>query len=99
MSKCIENFCHDRLKKLLSVKKADYNKMLLKNTSEIYEAIEANVPSHFYFEDTTDLYVWDCVQKKSYKMKIHPDMVDKLNRTHPFERGTVLYEYISSKNY
>jgi hypothetical protein len=99
LSKCIENFCYDRLKKLLSVKKSDYNKMLLRNTSEIYEAIDANIPSHFFFDKDTDLYVWDCVQEKSYKTKVSPDLLKELNETHPFERGTILYEYISSKNY
>ena len=99
MSKCIENLCHERLKKLLSIKKTDYNKMALRNTSEIYEAIEANVPSHFFFDKETDLYVWDCVQQKSYKKKLTNTMIKKLNETHPFERGTILYEHLSSKNY
>jgi len=99
MSKCIENSCHDKLKKLLSVKKADYNKMALRNTSEIYEAIEANVPSHFFFDKETDLYVWDCIQQKSYKKKLTENMIEKLNESHPFERGTILYEHLSSKNY
>jgi len=99
LSKCIENFCHEKLKKLLSVKKADYNKMLLRNMSEIYEAIDANLPSHFFFDDQTDLYVWDCVQQKSYKTKVSGNLIDELNEIHPFERGTILYEYLSSKNY
>ena len=99
LSKCIENFCHEKLKKLLSVKKADYNKLFLRTPIEIYEAIDANVPSHFYFDKQTELYVWDCSKQKSYKMKIHKDIIDPLNKTHPFERGTILYEYLSSKNY
>ena len=99
MSKCIENFCHDRLKKLLSVKKSDYNKMALRDTSSIYEAIEANVPSHFFFDRDTELYVWDCPQQKGYKKKLNPDLIQKVNETHPFERGTILYEHLSSKDY
>lgn len=97
-SKCIENICYERLKKLTSIKKSDYNNMPLKNTSEIYEAIDANIPSHFFFDNDTVIYVWDCAQQKSYKMKVNDDMVNILNETHPFERGIVLYEYLSSKD-
>jgi hypothetical protein len=71
--------------------------MLLRNSSEIYEAIEANIPSHFFFDKDTVIYVWDCVQKKSYKTFVPPKMLNILNKTHPFERGMILYEYISGK--
>lgn len=97
LSKCIENFCHDKLKKLMAVKKADYNHMLLRNSSEIYEAIEANIPSHFFFDKETVIYVWDCIQKKSYKTLVPIKLINILNKTHPFERGMILYEYISGK--
>lgn len=99
LSKCIENVCYDKLKKLISTKRADYNKMLLKNTSEIYESIEANIPSHFYFDDKTSIYVWDCINERGYKTKLPSGMIDEMNNTHPFERGTFLYEYFSTKNY
>ena len=97
ISKCIENICYEKLKKLMSIKKADYNNMRLKNTTEIFEAIEANIPSHFFFDDKSVIYVWDCVNQKSYKMKLNKSMINSLNETHQFERGTILYEYISSK--
>ena len=97
LSKCIENFCYDKLKKLMAVKKTDYNHMLLRNSSEIYEAIEANIPSHFFFDKETVIYVWDCIQKKSYKTVVPFKLINILNKTHPFERGMILYEYISGK--
>jgi hypothetical protein len=99
LSKCIENICHEKLKKLMSIKKSDYNNMRLKNTTEIYESIEANIPSHFVFDKETIIYIWDCVQQKSYKMNLNHSLITNLNETHPFERGTILYEYISSKDY
>ena len=97
LSKCIENFCYDKLKKLMALKKSDYNHMLLRNSSEIYEAIEANIPSHFFFDKETVIYTWDCIQKKSYKTFVPSSMIDILNKTHPFERGMILYEYFSGK--
>lgn len=104
ISKCIENICYEKLKKLMSIKKADYNNMKLRNTTEIYEALEANIPSHFFFDDKTVIYVWDCVQQKSYKINLNTlkdkeELIDSLNETHPFERGTILYEYLSSKDF
>ena len=99
LSKCIENLCYDKLKKLLSAKKTDYNKMRLRNTSEIYESIEANIPSHFFFDDETTVYVWDCINQRGYKTNLNEKMVNDLNDSHPFERGTILYEYLTSKDY
>jgi hypothetical protein len=99
ISKCIENICYEKLKKLMSIKKTDYNNMKLKNTTEILESIEANIPSHFVFDQKTVVYVWDCLNIKSYKTTVNDDMIKILNDTHPFERGTILYEYISSKDY
>ena len=96
ISKCIENECYDRLKRLISSKRNDYNKMALRDTSEIYEAIEANLPSHFVFDKDTTVYVWDCIDKKSYKMQVPEKMIDSLNRSHPFERGMLLTEHIAS---
>jgi hypothetical protein len=98
MTKCIENICYDKVKKLTSLKKSDYNKMRLKNTTEIYEAIEANMPSHFYFDKETSIYVWNVMKKYSYKTTIEDDfLIEELNNTHPFERGTMIYDYITSR--
>lgn len=97
LSKCIGNYCFDKLRKLMAVKKSDYNKMPLRSQTEILESIDANFPSHFFFDDETVIYVWDCVEKKSYKTKLTEEMVLQINQTHPFERGMVLYEYLSSK--
>lgn len=95
LSKCIENVCYEKLKKLMSIKKSDYNHMKLKNTIEIFEAIEANIPSHFFFDDKTVIYVWNCIEQKSYKMNLKKDIIQKLNETHPFERGTLFYELMN----
>jgi hypothetical protein len=99
ISKCIENICYEKLKKLFALKKSDYNSMPLKNTSEIYESLEANIPSHFFFDNETVIYVWDCTQQRNYKIKANDDIIKLMNDAHPFERGTILYEYISSKDF
>lgn len=96
LSKCIETYCYDKLKKAVSAKKSDYNQLKLKTPSEIYEAIEANIPSHFFFDEESEIYIWDTCNKKSYKIKLDrsPSLIKTLNESHPFERGTILYEYL-----
>lgn len=97
LSKCMESYCYDKLKKLMAIKKSDYNTMPLRNQTEILESIDANFPSHFFFDEETEIYVWDCVEKRSYKTKLTEEMILQINQTHPFERGMILYEYLSSK--
>ena len=73
--------------------------MALKNTTEILESIEANIPSHFYFDKNTSIYVWDCIKQRGYKTKINDQLTNQINETHPYERGVILYEYLSSKDF
>jgi hypothetical protein len=97
LSKCIENVCYEKVKSLTSLKRSDYNKMRLKNTSEIYESIEANMPSHFYFDEDTTIYVWNIMKKYSYKTTLKDsEFIKELNKIHPFERGTMIYEHLSN---
>ncbi len=97
LSKCIENVCNDRLKRLMSHKQAEYNKMVLRTPTEVYEAIDANVPSHFFFNDQTVVYVWNAHTGQSGKFEVPSHWVDDVNETHPFERGVYLYERISKE--
>lgn len=95
LSKCVENLCQDRLKRLMAHKKADYNKMLVRSPTEVFEMIDANIPSHFFFDEDTVVYVWDAHNKQSGKFTVPSDWVDDLNETHPFERGVYLHELLS----
>lgn len=97
LSKCIENLCYDRLKKLISHKKSNFNKMMVRSPTEVFEAIDANLPSHFFFNRQTTVYVWDAHNQQSGKFTIPEEWVDDLNETHPFERGLYLYEKMSDE--
>jgi hypothetical protein len=97
LGKCIENLCHNKLKTLLSEKKASYNNMLLRTPTEVYEAVDANTPSHFYFNEETVVYIWDANEKKSGKFTVPAEWVDEINQTDPYERGTFLYELITNE--
>lgn len=92
IGKCVENVCHSRMKALSAHKKSDYNQMLLRSTTEVYEAIDANVPLPFFFDHHTKVYVWDATTKHAEKFTVPREWVDSLNATHPFERGIYLHE-------
>lgn len=95
LSKCVENVCHDKLKRLMSHKRTEYNKMLVRSPTEVFEYIDANLPSHFFFNEDTVVYVWDAVNRESMKFTVPADWVNALNETHPFERGLYLFEKMS----
>lgn len=95
----MEGVINDILTPRLAIKEQEYEQMELKNIEEIYEAIEANIPAHFYFEKDTEIYVWDCVKEVSLKLKTLPEeVIDKLNKQHPLERGRLLYTYYKKIN-
>lgn len=97
ISKCIENICHDKLKKLMAHKKSDYNKMIVRSPTEVYEAIDANIPSHFFFDEKTTVYIWDAHNKQCGKFVVPEEWVDRLNETHPFDRGLFMQELINNE--
>jgi hypothetical protein len=98
LSKTIEGFCYQKIKKVLATKKSDYNNMALKNTTEVFEAIDCNIKSHFVYDSDTVIYCFDAASERSMKFKLPDKVIDDLNEYHPFERGTILYEYIAEHN-
>lgn len=95
LSKCVENVLHDKMKRLMAHKRGQYNKMTVRTPTEVFEMIDANLPSHFYFDDETTVYVWDAINGESQKFTVPTEWVDSLNETHPFERGLFLMEKMS----
>jgi hypothetical protein len=89
----MEGVMYDHITPRIQEKEEEYSEMEIKSTEDIYEAIEANIPGHFEFNADTDVYVWDCVNKVSKKIKLPERYINKLNTRHPLERGKVLYNY------
>jgi hypothetical protein len=99
ISKTIEKYCYEKMSNTIADKKADYNNMLLKNTCEIYEALEANIPSHFEFDKDTVVYVWNSQDENSYIFKPPENLIEQINNKHPYDRGTILYKYTKDKRF
>ena len=96
LGKNIENFCYEHLNKLLRVKEKDYSTIPLKTNVEIYNAIEANIPSDFSFTNKTILYTWNVDKETSNKKIVDSSLIKVLNKTHPLERGCMYKEYVEN---
>jgi len=94
LGKNIENFFYERMTSLNKQKQKFYSKIPLDNSINIYNAIEANLPSHFLFDKDTVLYIWNVDKENSIRKGLDQNIIDILNETHPFERGDVLKEYL-----
>ena len=70
LSKNIENFCYDGMRNLKRVRDRNYSNVPFHKTSEIIEAIECIVPSHFTFDEDTVIYEWDTNTENSKKRVI-----------------------------
>ena len=96
LGKNIENFCYERLNKLLRVKEKDYSTIPLQTNIDIYNAIEANIPSDFLFTKKTILYTWNVDKENSNKKLVDRILIKTLNKTHPLERGSMYKEYVEN---
>ena len=97
LGKNIENFSYERLS-LINKKKDKFNsKIPLQTTLEMYQCIEANIPSYFEFNQDTILYTWNYDTENSSKKKLDSQLITLLNKTHPFERGDVIKKYMETR--
>lgn len=81
----------------MKTKSKEYKKLKINRCEEMYELIEANIPSEFDLNENTNIYVWDCVNEISKKTKITKTESDEVNETHPLSRGEVLFDIIKNQ--
>ena len=93
LSRQMEGVIYEYTNRRWKEKNEEYDDIELKNVDEVFECIDTNIPSHFVFDEETDVYVWDCNIKNSKKIKLSKRCVQKLNELHPSERGAVIYNF------
>lgn len=93
LSKNLENFCFNEMKNVRYINNRNYSNMQINKTTEIIEAIEYIIPSHFDFDENTIIYEWNSDTENSKKKTIDKSLIEILNKTHPFERGQIYKEY------
>jgi len=95
LGKNIQNYCYDKLQRLIGDKERDYLTIPL-NTLEIYEALESNLPSDFEFSKDTIIYTWNSDIENSTKTVLDKNLIKLLNQTHPLERGDLYKDYMEN---
>ena len=95
LGKNIQNYCYDKLQRLIGDKERDYLTIPL-NTLEIYEALESNLPSDFEFSKDTIIYTWNSDIENSTKTVLDKNLIKLLNRTHPVKRGDLYKDYMEN---
>jgi hypothetical protein len=92
LGKCIEGVLFDIINNLMGKKGRDYKKMPLKNTIQIFAAIQTNLPDTYIFSKDTVVIHFDAVNKSTNVIRnISNDVTTKINTLHPMCRGKELY--------
>lgn len=93
-SRQMEGLMYEHITPRLNEKAEEYEDMDLKSQTEIYEALEVNIPSDFVFDGDTSVYVWDFHRKQSKCIELSPRFVDKINNeSDTLRRGKMLYDF------
>ena len=93
-SRQMEGVMYDHITPRLKEKEEEYEDMEVKNQTEIYEALEVNIPSLFVFDENTTVYVWDLHRKQSRSITLSKRFIDKINKeTDTLVKSKMLYTY------
>lgn len=93
-SRQMEGVMYDHITPRLKEKEEEYEDMEVKNQTEIYEALEVNIPSLFVFDENTTVYVWDLHRKQSRSITLSKRFIDKINKENDtLVKSKMLYTY------
>jgi NAD+ kinase len=91
----LANISKDAMYETLSqVKNKEYGKMKIHYSSEMYEALEVNIPTNFTINKDTKIYVWDTVNETSKIFNVPELYVDDVNKLHNLEKGHFITQII-----
>lgn len=96
-AKNIEGLLYKLMCEKMTEKKLEYNKLLLKNTEQIFGVIETNINDKFQYDQDTEVVVLDSVKKTSNIIKIPDEYIKEINNLHSLEKGTYIYNHIYNK--
>lgn len=91
-SRQMEGVMFDNIETRMKQKNKEYNDLEVENTTEVFEALEVNIPSKFIFDKDTKIYVWDAFKKHSKKINLNIRQVVRLNELgeDSFEKAKLL---------
>lgn len=92
--KCIENQVYEWMKEYIALKNHDYDQLRIKTNHELFEYLDANIPSPFEFDPNTTVYVWDIERETNFSVILPESAIEEINSVDPYDRGQYLYNYI-----
>lgn len=93
-AKKMSGVMYEVLSERMKDKEKEYKKMKLQSTSEIFEALDCNIPSEFELNEETEIYVFDCVNERSSLIKLPNELITEINEIHPSSRGEYIYDHL-----
>ena len=77
---------------IVSNKQKQYDKLPVKNISEIYASIDINIPDNYVYNENTIFYIIDVENKKNDIYNIQPEYINNINEIHSISRGCYVYD-------
>lgn len=93
----IESLYYRSLEKRFGKKQKEYSKMPFKNIEQMYAAIDSNIQTNYTFTKETKVFIIDSVKEDTFIFNLKEDEIEKINNTHSFCKGTLLYEIYNNK--
>jgi len=94
----MEGILYEVMTERMKVKNKEYGKMKIHYSSEMYEALEVNIPTNFTINKDTKIYVWDTVNETSKIFNVPELYVDDVNKLHNLEKGHFITQIIRNNS-
>jgi len=97
-AKKMEGILYEVMTERMKVKNKEYGKMKIHYSSEMYEALEVNIPTNFTINKDTKIYVWDTVNETSKVVNVPELYIDDVNKLHNLEKGHFITQIIRNNS-
>jgi hypothetical protein len=79
-------------------KEKEYDKMPIKTIEQMYAAIDSNIPTKYVYNKNTTVFLMNSIKKNTSVFKMTEPEIQKINKTHSFCRGSVIYDIYKDKH-
>lgn len=91
LGRSVEGLMYDLMYIRMEEKQAQYQALPVKNTMDIFAAIEVSLPSEYEFTEKSEILILDSINKNSKVLQLSKNNVSTLNGMGPSEWGVHLY--------
>jgi hypothetical protein len=91
LGRSVEGLMYDLMYIRMKTKQEQYKNLPVKNTMEIFGAIEVSLPSDYEFTEKSEIVILDSINKNSKILQLSKNNISELNGMEPSEWGVYLY--------